>query len=224
MLLIEEGTTNILPYPLTLESGYNIYVNTSSAGATRATVPSTKDSDGNMTNFNITQPSANGSDIQFYSNTVPMTANLPYTVSLWIYSPVAGAVVSLAVIKTSSPYTAYIPYKQLTLVQGWQRISTTGTYSIDVTDARLELFLGTCPVGTYSIYKPQLEQRDHATPFYNGTRPEGITLSKSTVNVGETFNISVYVGEQTAKWADIASKTWTQADSTTWEGVKLLDL
>jgi hypothetical protein len=167
----QEPTTNLISSP-TDGNTWNTYTDVLTRTTTKSILASTMDSDGSMVSMTADSwISAGGSDsIQVYRGGYTLSPANNYCLSVWVNVTVACSI-AIGVIKTTSPYTTYINAKSYNLTPGWNRISVYGKYGIDVTDGRLQLSIGLLPVGaTISFYKPQLEAKDHATPFVDGSR------------------------------------------------------
>jgi hypothetical protein len=84
------------------------------------------------------------------------------------------------------------------IVGVWQRVSMTNTYTGSFTFYMISYGGNTSDWSSWEVTMPQVEQKDHATPFVNGTR--GTTVStggglidlSNNINHGEIVNNILY--------------------------------
>lgn len=186
-----EGTTNLF-------AGRTDFSNTSHwpRNQINSTAP-TVDSEGNMKLYGYATD-GNHQSYTFSKNAgyTSISASTTYTLSVWVKYSSTSAYFNMYFYEQNSGGIATKTNSwrigcTSEEVGHWVLRSKTVTTQSTTTRMYAELNCYNCPASDYIIMKNnsvQLEQKDHATPFVNGTRPNGLIYDNSGYGYNGTIN------------------------------------
>jgi len=191
-VMVEEGTTNLVPNPLAEDNLIGIaggFYGTSAGAVERSTVlPSgclwatgVKTTVTVAGDVNLIFKQTDGSEA---TTGIPVTAGATYTYSIWLYIPSDSNITALRLrpIEWNSSGNA-VKDNSLTVfaTKGvWQRV--IATWTLQSTTAKVTLRVFANGTGEFYATACMLEQKPYATSFINGTRsPEILTIPTAGV-------------------------------------------
>ncbi len=186
-VLVEEGTTNLLPNPRVDGTAGSTPMSFGVASGNSAVVSTNiTDRDGNGKIAKHTRnPSQTGDSNCGYQSYNNAPANTTFTASVYVWIPSSANVDSIA-LRLEGPAYSGVPKlinADLTKRDQWQRITVSGPTNSSGGQIVVVLRISAPADGQY-IYTDswQLEQKAYSTSFVNGTRsPETLTIPTAGV-------------------------------------------